>query len=185
MTWRAPGESRRCRDGHRVLGMSRAGSTRLWGHPRVVMTWGAALALAASLVSCASGEWEPPQGLPAEWVEDGGSDDRADWIIVRLEPDGTAILQNVPVWDGRGSCGASRPESYSGRAQWSFAKGGFTLDNSDIAPVELMHTGRLGRDVWEKVGLAVCGRDSTQGRILFLSGGGPNGEFGDPRDRAG
>lgn len=151
---------------------------------REVIKLGVVAALSAFLVSCSSGEWEPPQGLPAEWVEDDGSSDRADWVIVRLEPDGTAILQNVPTWDGRGNCDASRPESYSGSAEWSFEDGGFTLENSAIAPLLLLHTGRLGRDVWEKVGLAVCGRDSPQDRIVFLSGGGPNGELGDPRDRA-
>ncbi len=130
----------------------------------------------------ASDDWNPPDGLPAQWAADDGTADETRWVSVRLEPDGTAALRNVPLWDGQGECGPASLRVYSGQASWTYDRG-FTISVPDLGSVGLLPTARLGRTVWEKVALASCGPQSRQAGLVFLVGGGPEGDLGDPRDR--
>lgn len=130
----------------------------------------------------ASDDWDPPDGLPAQWATDDGRADETGWVSVQLEADGTADLWNVPLWDGQGECEPASVRVYSGQASWTYDRG-FTISVPDLGSVDLLPTARLGRTVWEKVALASCGPQSPQDRLVFLVGGGPDGDLGDPRDR--
>ena len=139
--------------------------------------------LFALMAGCSSGSGadEVAVSAPAEWWGSDGSDDRAGWVKVRLEPDGVAELQNVPVWDGVGNCSTAKLPNFSGSASWH-REGSIEIDVPDSGSVLLLPTSRFGKAIWTEIDVALCGPDSPQSRILFLSGGGSDGELTDPRD---
>jgi len=87
---------------------------------------GLALLLMCAVVAgaCAGPERDVREGLPAEWRD---SVRPAEPMALRLERDGTAWLENVPLWDGSGSCEGAGPVRYTGTATWTWERG-FLLD---------------------------------------------------------
>lgn len=135
------------------------------------------IAVAFVLGGCSDSD--PREGLPAEWwstrLEPAGD------MMLHIEPDGSARLENVPIWNGQGDCESVEPELYSGDASWTWDKG-FELVLPDGRSAIVLGRAHFGETLWSEVGVLVCGRDSSADRLHFLLGGGPNGELEEPLD---
>ena len=137
------------------------------------------VALVASAAACSSGR-DIRSGLPAEW-EGEGVWDMSIVASVRIEPDQSAMLRNVRVWSGDGECEDEEPSLYSGPATWEW-DGGFTMTLPDRREVTVWPSVWLGDQVWSKIGVMTCGPESSPDRVMFLVGGGPDGQIEDPVD---